>query len=132
MEAHMYPANFRYTREHEWVAVEGRLATVGITEHAQKELGDIVFVELPKVGDAVEAGKTCGTVESVKAVSDIYSPVSGKVAEVNTALGDSPEWINQDPHGKAWMIKVNLASSAPDDLMSAEQYEQYVREESPE
>jgi glycine cleavage system H protein len=80
----------------------------------------------------VEAGKTCGTVESVKAVSDIYSPVSGKVAEVNTALGDSPEWINQDPHGKAWMIKVNLASSAPDDLMSAEQYEQYVREESPE
>ncbi|HWP85546.1 MAG TPA: glycine cleavage system protein GcvH [Terriglobia bacterium] len=126
----MYPANYRYTREHEWVLLEGETATVGITEHAQKELGDIVFVELPKVGSRVEAGKPCGSVESVKAVSDIFSPVSGSVTEVNTALGDSPEWINQDPHGKAWMVKVKLASPAlPEGLMTAEQYEQYVREE---
>jgi glycine cleavage system H protein len=127
----MYPANYRYTREHEWVALEGETATVGITEHAQSELGDIVFVELPKVGAQLEAGKPCGTVESVKAVSDIFSPVTGEVTEVNAALSDTPEWINQDPHGKAWMIKVKLSSPVPlEQLMSAEQYEQYVREES--
>ena len=126
----MYPTNFRYTREHEWVLIEGPLATVGITDHAQEELGDIVFVELPKVGVKVEAGKPCGTVESVKAVSDIYSPISGEVAEVNAALADTPEWINQDPHGKAWMIKVKLTAPAPlDQLLSAEQYEKYVAEE---
>ena len=125
-----YPTNFRYTREHEWVLPEGPLATVGITDHAQEELGDIVFVDLPKVGDKVEAGKPCGTVESVKAVSDVYSPVSGEVAEVNAGLADSPEWINQDPHGKAWMIKVKLASTASlDQLLTAEQYEEYVRQE---
>ena len=127
----MYPANYRYTREHEWVSLDGETATVGITEHAQAELGDIVFVELPKIGDKIDAGKPCGTVESVKAVSDIFSPVSGEVAEVNTALAETPEWINQDPHGKAWMIKVKLPSPLPpEQLMSAEQYEQYVREES--
>ena len=126
----MYPANYSYTREHEWVLLEGEIATVGITDHAQKELGDIVFVELPKVGGKVEAGKPCGSVESVKAVSDIFSPVSGEVAAVNAALVDTPEWINQEPHGKAWMIKVKLAASpSPDQLMTAEQYEQYVREE---
>lgn len=126
----MVPANYRYTREHEWVSLDGQLATVGITDHAQKQLGDIVFVELPKVGDRVEAGKPCGTVESVKAVSDIYSPVSGEVTEVNAALADTPEWINQDPHSKAWMIKVALAAPAPlDQLLTAAQYEQYVREE---
>ena len=126
----MYPAHYRYTREHEWVALDGEMATVGITDHAQKELGDIVFVELPKLGVRVEAGKPCGTVESVKAVSDIYSPVSGEVKEVNAALPDAPEWINQDPHGKAWMIKVQLSAPAPVDLLlNAEQYEQYVREE---
>lgn len=126
----MYPAEYRYTKEHEWVAVESGLATVGITEHAQKELGDIVFVELPKIGALVEAGKPCGTVESVKAVSDIFSPVSGEVTEANTALADTPEWINQDPHGKAWMIKVKLSSPASaGQLLNAEQYEQYVREE---
>ena len=127
----MYPANYRYTREHEWVAADGDQATVGITEHAQKELGDIVFVELPKAGARVEAGKPCGSVESVKAVSDIFSPVSGEVIEINNALADSPEWINQDPHGKAWMVKVKLSSSGQlDQLMTAEQYEQYAREES--
>ena len=126
----MYPENYRYTREHEWILIEDQLATIGITDHAQEELGDIVFVELPKVGDRVEAGKPCGTVESVKAVSEIFCPVSGEVKEVNQALSETPEWINQDPHGKAWMIKVQLASPAPlDQLLAAGQYEEYVREE---
>ena len=126
----MYPANYQYTREHEWVALDGATATVGITDHAQGELGDIVFVELPKVGGKVEAGKPCGTVESVKAVSEIYSPVTGSVAEVNSALTETPEWINQDPHGKAWMIRVSLKGPAPvDKLFTAEQYEEYVRQE---
>ncbi len=129
----MYPAQFRYSEEHEWVQVEDNSATVGITDHAQKELGDVVFVELPKVGDKVEAGQACGTVESVKAVSEIYSPVSGEVKEVNTALAETPEWINQDPHGKAWMMKVSLSAPAPlDRLMTAEQYEEYLRKESAE
>ncbi len=129
----MYPAQFRYSEEHEWVQVEDNSATVGITDHAQKELGDVVFVELPKVGDKVEVGQACGTVESVKAVSEIYSPVSGEVKEVNTALAETPEWINQDPHGKAWMMKVSLSAPAPlDRLMTAEQYEEYLRKESAE
>ncbi len=129
----MYPAQFRYSEEHEWVQVEDNSATVGITDHAQKELGDVVFVEMPKVGDKVEAGQACGTVESVKAVSEIYSPVSGEVKEVNTALAETPEWINQDPHGKAWMMKVSLSAPAPlDRLMTAEQYEEYLRKESAE
>jgi glycine cleavage system H protein len=129
----MYPANFRYTREHEWVAVDGQTATAGITDHAQKALGDIVFVELPKIGGRVEVGKPCGTVESVKAVSDIFSPVTGEVTEVNAALEKSPEWINQDPHGKAWMFKVKLSAPAPlDQLLTAEQYEEYVRQETSE
>jgi len=129
----MYPVNFRYTHEHEWVAIEGEIATVGITDHAQKALGDIVFVELPKVGASVEAGKPCGTVESVKAVSDIFCPVSGEVTEVNAALETSPDWINQDPHGKAWMFKAKLATPAPlDQLMTAEQYEEYIRQETSE
>ena len=126
----MYPVHFRYTQEHEWVQVEGNLATVGITDHAQKELGDIVFVELPKVGDRVEAGKPCGTVESVKAVSEIFSPVTGQVKEVNAALTGTPEWINQDPHGKAWMVKVALDGPVPlESLFTAEQYEEYLRQE---
>ena len=127
----MYPANFRYSKEHEWVEINGDIATVGITDHAQKELGDIVFVELPKIGGHVEATKACGTVESVKAVSEIYSPVSGEVQEVNEALAETPEWINQEPHGKAWMMKVKLTTPAPlDQLLTAEQYEDYLREES--
>jgi len=125
-----YPANFRYSDQHEWVLLDGSVATVGITDHAQKQLGDIVYLELPKAGDPVEAGKACGTVESVKAVSEIYSPVSGKVTEVNSALIETPEWINQDPHGKAWMIRVSLSAPAPlDKLFTAEQYEEYVRQE---
>jgi glycine cleavage system H protein len=127
----VYPTNYRYSKEHEWVKIDGNVATIGITDHAQKALGDIVFVELPKAGAKLEATQACGTVESVKAVSEIYSPVSGQVAEANAALADTPELINQDPHGKAWMLKVTLAgANASDQLMTAEQYETYLQEES--
>jgi glycine cleavage system H protein len=123
----MYPENYRYTKDHEWVAIEGGIATIGITDYAQKELGDIVYVDLPQPGDAVVAGKTMGSVESVKAVSDIYSPVTGEVAEVNASLAEAPEKVNQDPHGGAWMVKVKL--SAPEEvnnLMSAAEYQSYI------
>jgi len=123
----MYPTNFRYTKEHEWVRVEGDAGVVGITDHAQKELGDIVYVDLPKVGARLEQGKTLGSVESVKAVSDIYAPVSGEVVEVNEALSTTPEKLNEDPHGAAWLVKIKL--SAPDQvksLLSAEDYQKYV------
>ena len=123
----MYPANFHYTKEHEWVRVEGDLGVVGITDHAQKELGDIVYVDLPKPGAHLEQGKTLGSVESVKAVSDIYAPVSGEVAEVNPLLATAPEKLNEDPHGDAWLVKIKL--SAPDEikrLLSAEDYQNYV------
>ena len=128
----MYPANYRYTQEHEWVGMDGDTATVGITHHAQEQLGDIVFVDLPKVGARVEAGKPAGSVESVKAVSDIFSPVTGDVTEINTALTDSPQWVNEEPHGKGWMFKVKLSSPLPENLMTAEQYEQFAREEKSE
>jgi glycine cleavage system H protein len=123
----MYPANCQYTKEHEWVRVEGGDGVVGITDHAQKELGDIVYVELPKVGATVEQGKTLGSVESVKAVSDIYAPVSGEVIAVNDLLTIAPEKLNEDPHGEAWLVKLRL--SAPGEakgLMSAEDYQTYV------
>ncbi|HEV8040958.1 MAG TPA: glycine cleavage system protein GcvH [Bryobacteraceae bacterium] len=123
----MYPANFHYTKEHEWVRVEGGLGVVGITDHAQKELGDIVYVDLPKPGAHLEQGKTLGSVESVKAVSDIYAPVSGEVVEVNPLLSTAPEKLNEDPHGDAWLVKIKL--SAPDQikgLLSAEDYQNYV------
>jgi glycine cleavage system H protein len=123
----MYPANFRYTKEHEWVAVEGGVGTIGITDHAQQELGDVVYVDLPKPGDKVEAGKTFGSVESVKAVSDIFAPVSGEVLETNEGLKDSPEKLNQDPHGSAWLIKIRLSDPAEmDKLMAASDYEAYA------
>jgi glycine cleavage system H protein len=126
----MYPENFRYTKEHEWVNVEGDTGTIGLTDHAQKELGDIVYVDLPKVGATSEKGKTIGSVESVKAVSDIYSPVSGEVVAVNELLTTAPEKLNEDPHGAAWLIKIKLSS--PDemkDLMSAADYTKYAGEE---
>jgi glycine cleavage system H protein len=126
-----YPENFRYTKEHEWVRVEGDLGVIGITNHAQQELGDIVYVDLPKPGTLVEQGKSLGSVESVKAVSDIYSPVSGEVVEVNESLGQSPEKLNQDPHGTAWLVKIRL--SVPDQLkslLSAADYQAYVGAES--
>ena len=123
----MYPTNLRYTKEHEWVRVEGDIAVVGITDHAQKELGDIVYIDLPKVGARLEQGKTLGSVESVKAVSDIFAPVSGEVAEVNEVLSTTPEKLNEDPHGAAWLVKIKL--SAPDEvnrLLSAEDYQKYI------
>jgi glycine cleavage system H protein len=123
----MYPANFHYTKEHEWVRVEGDIGVVGISDHAQKELGDIVYVDLPKPGAHLEQGKPLGSVESVKAVSDIYSPVSGEVVEVNALLSATPEKLNEDPHGDAWLVKIKL--SAPDEikrLLSADDYQKYV------
>src|ERR1700756_4740565 len=122
----MYPENFRYTKEHEWVLAEGGTGTVGITDHAQEELGDIVYVDLPKVGSKVEAGKSLGSVESVKAVSDIYSPVTGEVVAVNELLATAPEKLNSDPHGDAWLVKVKTSGSAADGLMSAAEYQAYV------
>jgi glycine cleavage system H protein len=123
----MYPDNFRYTKDHEWVMVEGDIGTIGITDHAQHELGDIVYVDLPKIGTVVEQGKNLGSVESVKAVSDIYAPVSGEVVEVNQTLATAPELLNQEPHGAAWLVKIRL--SAPDEvgqLMTAAAYEEYL------
>ena len=123
----MYPENFRYTKEHEWVRVEGDTATIGITDHAQEELGDIVYVDLPKPGTKLEQGKSLGSVESVKAVSDVYAPVSGEVAEVNQTLADAPEKLNEDPHGAAWLIKVKLSAPAEvSGLMSAADYQAYI------
>jgi glycine cleavage system H protein len=124
-----YPKDYRYTKEHEWIQVKGNTGLVGITDHAQEALGDIVFVELPKVGAQVAAGKSFGTVESVKAVSEIYAPASGKVVEINESLNQAPEAVNKDAHS-AWMIKLELADpKQADALMSAEDYEKYVAEE---
>lgn len=122
-----YPENFHYTKEHEWVRVDGNDAVVGITDHAQNELGDIVYIDLPKVGVALKQGDTLGSVESVKAVSDVYSPVSGEVTEVNQSLTTAPERLNQDPHGEAWLVKIRL--TAPDEikqLLSAADYQNYI------
>jgi glycine cleavage system H protein len=124
-----YPKDYKYTREHEWIQVKGNTATVGITDHAQESLGDIVFIELPKIGVQIEAGKSFGTVESVKAVSELYAPASGKVAAINESLNQTPEAVNKDAHS-AWMIKLELADpKQADALMSAEDYEKYVAEE---
>ena len=123
----MYPENFRYTKEHEWVLVEGGIGTIGITDHAQQELGDIVYVDLPKPGTRVEQGRSMGSVESVKAVSDIYSPVSGEVTEINPALADKPEMLNSDPHGAAWLVKIQLSEPAQlEGLLSAADYQAYI------
>ena len=122
-----YPDHFRFTKEHEWVSVEGDIGTVGISDHAQHELGDIVYVDLPKPGTPVVQGKTIGSVESVKAVSDIYSPVSGEIIEANQALAEAPETLNTDPHGAAWLVKIRL--SQPDEvknLMSTADYQSYI------
>lgn len=125
----MYPENFKYTKEHEWILVEGDTSTIGITDHAQHELGDIVYVDLPKPGTAVEQGKTLGSVESVKAVSDIYSPVTGEVVESNTELTSAPERLNSDPHGTAWLVKIKLSDpSQLEGLLSAADYKAYLGE----
>ena len=124
-----YPANYRYTKQHEWVDAKGDVATIGITDYAQHELGDVVFVELPKAGAKVAAGKSFGTVESVKAVSDLYSPASGTVTEVNEALATSPEAVNKDAHA-SWMLKMTLKNpSELDSLLSAADYDKFVAEE---
>jgi glycine cleavage system H protein len=124
-----YPKDYRYTKEHEWIQVKGNTGLVGITDHAQESLGDIVFVELPKVGAQMEAGKSFGTVESVKAVSELYAPASGKVVAVNESLNQSPEDVNKDAHA-AWMIKLELSDpKQADALLSADDYEKYVAEE---
>ncbi len=125
-----YPENYRYTKEHEWIAVEGAVATIGITDHAQAELGDIVYVDLPAVGKALAVGDSFGSVESVKAVSDVYAPVSGTVVDANTALNDEPGILNSDPHGSGWLIKISLADAAElDNLLSASAYEEYIQAE---
>ncbi len=118
------PADLKYSKDHEWARIEGDVAVVGITDYAQNELGDIVYVELPEVGTQVEQGKTFGTIEAVKAVSDLFAPVSGEVVEVNEKLNDSPELVNQDPYGEGWMIKIKMSN--PDEvnnLLSKEDYE---------
>lgn len=125
-----FPEDLRYSKEHEWVLVEGNVATIGITDYAQDQLGDIVFVELPAIGDKVSKEDAFGVVESVKAVSDIYAPVSGRVLEVNDDLPDNPEMLNEDPYGDGWIIKIEM--NDPDDLkdlLTATEYETYVAEE---
>ncbi len=124
-----YPADYKYTKEHEWLKVEGKTGTIGITDYAQNSLGDIVFVELPKVGSEIAAGKTFGSVESVKAVSDLFAPVTGTVTEVNEALNTAPEQVNKDAN-KTWMIKVTLKdANEANQLLSAADYEKFVAEE---
>lgn len=124
-----YPADFRYTREHEWIHVNGKSASVGITDHAQDSLGDIVFVELPKVGAKVEKGKVFGSVESVKAVSDLYSPATGTITAINEELTTAPEKINADAHA-TWIMKIDLADpSEVESLLNAQDYETYIKEE---
>jgi glycine cleavage system H protein len=124
-----YPADYHYTKEHEWIKVEGTTGTIGITDYAQNSLGDIVFVDLPKVGDAVEAAKTFGSVESVKAVSDLFSPVSGKVTAINEELKNAPEKINTDAN-TTWLLKVELSDAAQvNSLLTAADYEKFTAEE---
>jgi glycine cleavage system H protein len=124
-----YPADYRYTKEHEWIQVDGKIGTVGITDYAQDSLGDIVFVDLPKVGETVEAGKSFGSVESVKAVSDLFAPVSGSVTAVNEDLKDAPEKINSDAN-TTWLLKVELSDAKQvDALLSAADYEKFTSEE---
>ena len=123
------PEELQYTKSHEWVRTEGDTATIGITDHAQDELGDVVFVELPEVGTTFEAGDSFGTVASVKAVSDLYTPVGGEVVEVNEALNDQPEKINEDPYGEGWIVKLSVSGEG--DLLAASDYEQFLEEEEP-
>jgi glycine cleavage system H protein len=123
----MYPSDYLYSRDHEWVRVEGDTCVLGITEHAQEELGEIVFVELPEEGETFDGGDEVGTIESVKAVAEVYTPVSGEVTEVNSALTDDPELINDDPHGEGWLVKLKIEKKSQlDELMNAEKYEEYL------
>jgi glycine cleavage system H protein len=124
------PEDLRYSKDHEWCRREGDQAVVGVTDHAQRRLGDVVFVELPKASDRFDVGEPCGSIESVKAVSEVYSPVAGTVRDVNTALGDSPELINEDPYGDGWIVRITMSDpSGYDTLLSAAQYQDYCRQE---
>ena len=127
------PEELSYTKDHEWVRMKGEQATVGITDHAQQQLGDVVYVELPKVGDKFESGEPFGSVESVKAVSEIYMPLSGTVVEVNNSLNDAPEKVNEDPYGDGWMVVLQPGNpSEVDALLTAAEYEDYIKEEASE
>ena len=121
-----FPENLKYTKDHEWAKIEGNTATIGITDHAQKALGDVVFVDLPKTGRVLKHHETFGVVESIKAVSDLYSPLEGKVVEVNQALTDDPARVNRDPHVSAWMIKMEIDPAKAETLMDATAYAKYV------
>ncbi len=128
--AHKFDSQVKYAKTHEWVRMEGDVAVVGVSDYAQHLLSDVVYVELPEVGDTLTKGESLGTVESVKAAEDAYAPVSGEVIEVNTDLEDNPEWINEDPYGKAWLVKVTPSDAGElDDLMDVTVYEKYVAEE---
>jgi len=121
------PEDLKYTKDHEWARIEGEVATIGITDYAQSELGDIVYLELPEVGDQTTQGESFGTIEAVKAVSDLFAPLSGEVTEVNTALADQPEIINKDPYGEGWIIKIRLSNpSEEDELLNKSQYEELI------
>ena len=122
----MNPEGLLYTKEHEWLKVEGDTGTIGITDHAQSELGDVVYVEFPKVGQRLQPGKTLGTIESVKAVSEIFSPVEGKVLEVNSSLTTAPETVNSDPYGKGWLVRLRIAKVPVEGLLSAQEYSDYT------
>jgi len=123
----MYPDDFRYSKDHEWLRVEGDKGTVGITEFAQKQLGDVVYVELPQPGAVLEFHQSLGVIESVKAVSDVYSPVSGEVVEINEQLMESPDLVNEDPHGKGWIVRIKIKDeSEVENLMSASEYEKFL------
>jgi glycine cleavage system H protein len=124
-----YPEAYKYSQEHEWIAVDGDMGTIGITDHAQAELGDVVYVEFPAVGDHVEVGAPFGTIESVKAVSELYAPVSGEIIEVHDDLVDRPELVNEDPHSGAWMVKIRLSDAGQvDALLTADAYKSFLDE----
>ncbi len=125
-----YPDDRRYSRSHEWVKLDGDVATVGITDHAQKELGEVVFVDLPEVGELFDAGQEIGTIESVKAVSELFVPVAGEVVEINKVLADEPGAVNEDPHGDGWIVKVKVSSDLDKSLLNALDYEKFIEEES--
>ena len=124
----MYPDNYQYSKEHEWISVTDGVATLGITHFAQEELGEVVYLELPEVGDTFSAGDEIGTIESVKAVAEIYTPLDGEIVERNDAAIDAPERVNENPHDEGWLVKIKLSGAAPDGLMSAAEYKTFAEE----
>ena len=125
----MYPTEYRYSREHEWLKIDDDICTLGVTDFAQSELGEVVFVELPEVGHVFDTGDEIGTIESVKAVAEIYTPVAGEILEINDTLKDDPQSVNEDPHGDGWLVKMRFSSSSDfDELMDAEAYLAYTQE----